>query len=147
MDTPRRARPSIGHRAHDEIGLLRKLATRTGDAAWQEAADRFEAYESEPPIVRLRAAPAPVYPKPEDGYRDEAPIRFWLSKLSTVTLQVGRTVVTETLGHGSHTLVWAPRNAVPGTYHPRLTAVPVMGPSVRKSLPPVRIARAKAPKH
>ena len=34
------------------IGLLRKLATRTGDAAWREAADRFEGYESEPPLIR-----------------------------------------------------------------------------------------------
>jgi hypothetical protein len=35
---------------------------------------------------------------------------------------------------------------VPGTYHPRLTAVPIMGPRVDKALPPVRIAHGKAPK-
>ena len=46
------------------IGLLRKLATRTGDAAWQEAADRFQAYESEPPVIRLRGDSADGLPAP-----------------------------------------------------------------------------------
>jgi D-glucuronyl C5-epimerase C-terminus len=123
------------------IALLRKLGARTGDASWREAADRFTDYESEPPVLR-------VSPLPKTLKRDrKAPIRFWLSKTSTVTLRVGRTVLSETLGHGSHTFVWEPRKAVPGTYHPRLTAVPIMGPSVQKALPPVRIARGKAPKH
>jgi D-glucuronyl C5-epimerase C-terminus len=123
------------------IALLRKLGARTGDASWSEAADRFTDYESEPPVLR-------VGPLPKTLKRNrKAPIRFWLSKTSTVTLRVGRTVVSETLGHGSHTFVWEPRKAVPGTYHPRLTAVPIMGPSVQKALPPVRIARGKAPKH
>jgi hypothetical protein len=63
-----------------------------------------------------------------------------------VTLRVGKAVLSGTLGHGSHTFVWEPKNAVPGTYHPRLTAVPVMGPSIQKALPPVKIARGKAPK-
>ena len=35
------------------IGLLRKLATRTGEAVWREAADRFQGYESQPPVIRL----------------------------------------------------------------------------------------------
>ena len=122
------------------IALLRKLAARTGDAGWSETADRFLAYETQPPVLRIGPLPKTL-PR-----RRPAPIRFWLSKLSTVTLRVGKTVISETLGHGSHTLVWKPRNAVPGTYHPRLTAVPIMGPTVRRSLPPVRIASGKAPK-
>src|SRR5204863_10213068 len=33
------------------IGLLRKLATRTSDPVWAAAADRFAAYETEPPVL------------------------------------------------------------------------------------------------
>jgi hypothetical protein len=124
------------------IALLRKLASRTGEARWSEIADRFYAYESQPPVIRVGALPGTLFPHPADGYRDKAPIRFWLSKRSNVTLRVGHTVVSETLGHGQHTIVWSPRNAVPGTYHPRLTAVGPTGLRAEKALPPVRIARS-----
>jgi hypothetical protein len=88
-----------------------------------------------------------LYPRPADGYRDRAHIRFWLSKRSTVTLRVGQTVISETLGYGDHTFVWEPgKNAVPGTYHPRLSAVGVTGQRFEKSLPPVRIARGPRPR-
>ena len=127
------------------IGLLRKLATRTGDAAWQEAADRFQTYESEPPVVRLRGAPAPVYPHPWDGYRDEALIRFWLSKGSTVTLIVGGHRITESFPRGENTFVWSPEGVDPGTYHPYLTAVGPGGLRVETPGPPVTIAPAPGP--
>jgi D-glucuronyl C5-epimerase C-terminus len=127
------------------IGLLRKLATRTGDAAWQEAADRFETYESEPPIVRLRAAPAPVYPRPEDGYRDEAPIRFWLSKGSSVTLIVGGRRVSESFPRGENTFLWSPDGVDPGTYRPYLTVVAPGGARTETAGPPVTIAPAPGP--
>jgi hypothetical protein len=124
------------------IALLRRLAARTGDGSWRETADRFLAYESQPPVLRVGPLPRTITRR-----RKAAPIRFWLSKLSTVTLRVGKTVVSETLGHGSHTFVWEARKAVPGTYHPRLTAVPITGPRVEMALPPVHIAHGKAPKH
>ena len=38
------------------------------------------------------------FPHPADGHRDGAPIRFWLSKLSTVTLRIGKTSETVRLG-------------------------------------------------
>ena len=124
------------------IALLRKLAARTGEARWSEIADRFYAYESQPPVIRVGALPGTLFPHSADGYRDQAPIRFWLSKRSNVTLRVGHTVVSETLGHGHHTILWSLRNAVPGTYHPRLTAVGPTGLRAEKALPPVRIARS-----
>ena len=127
------------------IALLRKLAARTGEARWSEIADRFYTYESQPPVIRVGALPGTLFPHPADGYRDKAPIRFWLSKRSNVTLRVGHTVVSETLGHGHHTIVWSPRNAVPGTYHPRLTAVGPTGLRAEKALPPLRIARSPVP--
>jgi hypothetical protein len=127
------------------IGLLRKLATRTDEAVWQQAADRFEAYESEPPVVRFRAAPPTVYPRPADGYRDEAPIRFWLSKGSTVTLVVAGRRIAETFPRGENTLLWAPGNAGPGTYHPYLTAAGPSGPRVEEAAPPVIVEPAPGP--
>ncbi len=127
------------------IGLLRKLATRTGEAAWQQAADRFEGYESEPPVIRLGEGPPTVYPRPADGFRDEAPIRFWLSKASTVTLLVGGKRVTQTFPHGANTFVWAPGPADPGTYHPFLTVVGPAGTRTEQAAPAVTIAPAPGP--
>jgi D-glucuronyl C5-epimerase C-terminus len=129
------------------ITLLRKLAARTGDAGWSETADRFQAYETQPPVIRVGGIPATLYPRPADGYRDRARISFWLSKTSTVTLRVGHLLMSETLGYGDHAFVWEPgKNAVPGTYHPRLTAVGMTGQRVEMSLPPVKIARGPRPR-
>jgi D-glucuronyl C5-epimerase-like protein len=127
------------------IALLRKLATRTGDTGWSEAADRLHGYESQPPVIRV-GAPAPtLYPRPADGYRDTAPIRFWLSKRSAVTLRIGKSVIAETLVHGEHTLLWAPGKASPGLYHPRLAAVGPTGLRAEERLPPVTVAREPGP--
>ena len=123
------------------IFLLRKLTTRTGDTSWRAAADRFQAYESQPPEIRLGPPLPTLYPHPADGFRDEAAIRFWLSKRSTVTLLVGGRRVTETLGHGENTLVWSPDEAAPGVYHPVLTAVEPAGHRVEQALPPVTVAQ------
>jgi hypothetical protein len=127
------------------IALLRKLAIRTGDAGWREVADRFHAYETQPPVIRLRPPPPTLYPRPADGYRDEAPIRFWLSKRSTVTLLVAGKRVTETIGHGENTFIWAPGTASPGLYHPVLIAAGPSGPRVEQALPPVTVARIPGP--
>src|SRR4029079_13179510 len=113
------------------ISLLRKLAARTGDSAWRGAADRFLEYESEPPVIRVGPAPPTLFPRPEDGFRDAALIRFWLSKRSTVTLLVAGTRVTATFGHGSNTLWWPAGDAEPGTYHPFLTVVGPAGHRVQ----------------
>jgi hypothetical protein len=127
------------------IGLLRKLGARTGDLDWKEAADRFQDYETEAPVVRLRGAPPTVYPRPADGYRDEAPIRFWLSKASTVTLLVGGKRVTGSFPHGDNTFLWSPGSADPGTYHPFVTAVGPAGMRTTLAGPAVNVAPAPGP--
>jgi hypothetical protein len=127
------------------IGLLRKLGARTGDALWQQAADRFQGYETEPPVIRVRGAPETVYPRPADGYLDEAPIRFWLSKASTVTLLVGGKRVTESFPHGANTLRWSPGATGPGTYRPFLTAVGPVGTRTTQALPAISVAPAPGP--
>ena len=118
------------------ITLLRKLAARTGDASWSETADRFQAYKSEPPVIRVTPLPRKIL------RRHKAPVRFWLSKTARVTFRAGKTVVSATLDHGNHVIVWAPKNAVPGTYHPRLIAVGPAGLRAEAALRPVKVARA-----
>jgi len=86
-----------------------------------------------------------MYPDPQDGYKDVAPLPFWLSKLSTVTLLVAGRRVSEALGHGENTLFWAPGHASPGVYHPVLAAVGPAGLRVEEALPPVTVARAPGP--
>ncbi|HZO62482.1 MAG TPA: D-glucuronyl C5-epimerase family protein [Gaiellaceae bacterium] len=127
------------------IGLLRKLATRTGEAAWREAADRFQSYEAQPPLIRFRAPPPTVFPRPADGFRDEASIPFWLSKASTVTLLVGGRRVTQHYSHGAHTLVWNPGDADPGTYHPFVTVVGPAGTRFELAAPAVTVAPPPGP--
>jgi hypothetical protein len=122
------------------ITLLRKLGARTGEASWGETAERFHAYESQPPVIRVAPLPRTLL------RRHKARVRFWLSKPSSVTFRAGKTVVSESFGHGRHTIVWAPKNAVPGTYHPRLTAVGPLGLRVEHTLPPVKIAQAPRPR-
>jgi len=127
------------------IALLRRLAARTDDASWRETADRFHTYETQPPVIRAGPPPPTLFPRPADGFRDVAPIRFWLSKRSTVTLLIGGRRITEELGHGDHTLVWAPGTAAPGLYHPVLTATGDSGPRAEQALPPVTVARVPGP--
>jgi D-glucuronyl C5-epimerase C-terminus len=127
------------------ISLLRRLATRTGDGAWRETADRFQAYESEPPEIRFGAPPPTVYPYPEDGFRDQAAIRFWLSKRSTVTLLVAGKRVTGTFGHGENIFPWTPEGAAPGTYHPVMTVVGPAGRRAAGEAPPVTVAPEPGP--
>jgi hypothetical protein len=128
------------------VSLLARLAARTGDPRWRAAADRFAAYESQPPIVQPRSRPATVYPFPADGYRDAAAVRFWLSKVSEVTLRVGPFRWRGELSHGVHEILWYPRGSRPGLYRPRLTAVGPGGTRATAVLAPVRVARGRTPR-
>jgi hypothetical protein len=123
---------------HDYVvSLLRRLAARTGDEAWREVADRFQSYETQPPLLRPAPTATTIYPDPQDGYRDAAPLRFWLSKLSTVTLRIGKTSETVRLGHGQHVIWWDPGPVASGLYHPRLAAVDQTGRRAAAALEPV----------
>ena len=123
---------------HDYVvTLLKRLAAQTGDQSWLDRADRFQEYETEPPVVRLGAPVPALKSGSARGQRDTASFRFWLSKLSKVTLKVGGSTVVEWLAHGSHVLVWAPGSRPPKTYRPVLTAVDLAGNKVDVALPPV----------
>jgi hypothetical protein len=127
------------------IGLLRRLTGLTGDTTWRETADRFAAYESQPPELKLGPPPPTLYPRPADDYRDRAPISFWLSKRSTVTLLIAGQRLTGTFNHGTNTLTWWAGKADPGVYHPVLVAVGPAGLRREQALEPLTVAPPPGP--
>jgi hypothetical protein len=86
----------------------------------------------------------------DDGFRDEAHVTFGLREVATVTMDVTRTVkvpqviytLTETLGPGSHELVWRPPATLnPRTYLVRMTAVDRAGNKLVYGAPNAFVAR------
>ncbi|MDX6677817.1 MAG: hypothetical protein QOE31_1869 [Solirubrobacteraceae bacterium] len=102
-------------------GFLGGLCRRTGTPVYCVTGRRFERYVSEPPRVRVRA---PL--RLRAGRR--ATIRFTLSKVSDVTLQVRdrrgrlrRSTLLRALAHGSHGVAWVP--GLPGPHRLRIVAI------------------------
>jgi len=125
------------------VTLLRRLGRDTGDEHWREAAARFEAYEREAPLLKGGPALPTLYPVPRDGHRDTAAVRFWVSKISDVTLVVGgkwrRTI---RVGKGWHTLTWeVPKTLPPGSHRAWLIARGLAGNGGRVDLTDVVVAR------
>jgi D-glucuronyl C5-epimerase C-terminus len=123
-----------------DIQLLNKLAARHPEGPWAEVAARFTEYRTQPPSFRVGPAPGTLYPRPADGFKDVAPIRFWLSKRSRVTVTAGGRATSVWLSHGSQTLAWSPGSLRPGTYEATLSAVDLAGNQGSVSLPPIAVA-------
>jgi hypothetical protein len=109
------------------VQLLRRLAGQTGETAWREWAARFELYLEQPPLLRPQPIVHPLYPVPAEGFRDEAVIRFWLSKRSRVSLSIGGEMQSAWFSQGQHRLTWRPGERRPGQYLARLSAVDLAG--------------------
>ncbi len=93
FDTGHWTRYSLGvasdlHYQDVVIGLLKKLGTRTGDPVWTDDAQRFQLYETEPPLMTGASVTRMLFPRPRDGIRDNLVVRFFLSKISKVELVV-----------------------------------------------------------
>jgi hypothetical protein len=129
---------SLGYHTY-VVSLLGALAERTGLRFWRRAAARFGRYTDEAPKLRRRSSGAALYPTPADGWRDQATLRFWLSKRSEVTIRVGRDRRTLALGQGSHAFPWAPASEEPATYRARIAAVDLAGNRSALRLPDVRV--------
>lgn len=123
------------------VTLLWQLGSLTGDPFWGKTALRFKGYTTTPPAITPGAAPGTLYPRPADGYRDYARIRFWLSKASTVTLTVAGRNRRIYLSRGPHVLWWWPGTSLqPGSYDASLHAVDLAGNATDVALPPVTVA-------
>jgi D-glucuronyl C5-epimerase C-terminus len=129
--------------------LLGKLAKRTKDPFWQDAATRFVNYTYQPPKV-TQSDPPPVlvaYPQPADGWLDTVSIPITLSKRASLTLAVAGKVLTwSRLKGGDHMLKWKPGpDVAPGTYDVTVRAVDFGGNHAAYSLAPVTIGWDTSP--
>jgi hypothetical protein len=129
------------------VRLLGILSRRTQDPTLTTYAQRFGDDLHEPPLVKEGAAPGAIYPWPQDGYRDYARYVFWVSKRSTVRLQVDHSGPPLVVSRGWHAIRWSPGKIQPGTYTPNLHAVDVAGNASDTDLPAVDVRRdTQAPK-
>jgi hypothetical protein len=129
------------------IRLLGILARRSQNATLATYARRFGDDLREPPVVKGGAAPAAIYPWPQDGYRDSARYVFWVSKRSTVRLAGDQSGSPVVVSRGWHSILWSPGRIQPGQYTPNLHAVDVVGNASDKDLTPVVVRRdTQAPK-
>src|SRR5205085_1495199 len=122
------------------IQLLNKLAARHPEGPWADVAARFTEYRTEPPSFRIGPAPGTLYPRPADGYKDVAPIRFWLSKRSRVTVTAGGRATSAWVSHGSHTFGSSPGSLPPGTCDPTLSALDLRGNPASVPVPSIAVA-------
>jgi hypothetical protein len=109
-------------------GFLAGLCRRTSAAAYCAAGRRFSRYVREPPRVHVRTLR-------KVRVRRQATIRFTLSKISDVLLQVrdrrGRVELSRglrALPHGRHSVAWVPKRA--GRHRLRIVAVGPAGTRV-----------------
>ena len=131
-------------------GFLGGLCRRTAAPTYCDAGRRFERYVREPPRVHVRTLRKARVRKP-------ATIRFTLSKISDVTLQLrdrrGRVVLSQglpALPRGRHDVGWVPARA--GRHRLRIVAIgpagtrAVVGRTLRaaKAAKPGKKAKAKA---
>jgi hypothetical protein len=123
------------------IELLKTLRRTNGDPVWDATLKRFQLYETEPPELTAPSVTPVVYPRPEDGVRDELTVRFRLSKPSKVVLVIdGKAVDGFTANGGAHWFSVIPRFAF-GTHEVRLVARSLDGHSGSATLPSFELAR------
>ena len=100
--------------------LLWQLADRQAGGPWRVYANRFAKYHRLPPVLRRGDRAPEVFPEPADGFRDFAPITFWLSKPATVTFRIAGTRTSGWFRRGWQTFHWWP-------FEPRARPLPGLG--------------------
>jgi hypothetical protein len=127
------------------IDLLKLVRPLNDDPVWTDMLKRFQLYETQPPELTAPTVTPVVYPRPEDGVRDELTVRFRLSKPSHVVLVLTGKAVDGLNGDGGwHTFRWTPSDLRPGTYPVRLVAKSVDGRSGSTDLPTFSVERDTA---
>jgi hypothetical protein len=150
FDTGSWSRYSLGGRAatleyHSYVtALLWKLSARQGGGRWRVYANRFSTYRRLPPVLRPGRRPREVLPV-LDGYRDFAPIGFWLSKPATVTFQIAGARTSQWFERGWRTFDWWPDGVEPGRYPVWATATDRGGNTDLLGLPWVHVGEDTEP--
>jgi hypothetical protein len=128
------------------VRLLSMLSNRTKDPVLTDYWNRFRDDLAEPPELKAGGAAPAIYPWPLDGFRDDARIKFWLSKRSSVRLDIGQRHTGSLLvSRGWHTVSWRPGAVAPGTYQASLHAVDPAGNPADLELPPLEVRRDTQP--
>ena len=119
---------------------LSRLGRRLDDPDFARMARRFGVYRVTAPQVRVPPQRIhPLYPVPNDGWRQRISLRLFVNKRSTLRLTVRnrngaavRTQVLRNVPRGRHTFTWdghngAGRAVPPGAYTLHMTATDVIG--------------------
>ena len=129
------------------VEMLRRLARDTGEPIWADTARRFVEYERQPPLFRAARTTTVVYPRAENDPHGRAAFRFWVSKISDVTLFVGgkwRRAVR--VRGGWNTLRWTPPAGLElGRLPVRLSARGLAGNHAQIELGDLDVRRDAAP--
>jgi hypothetical protein len=124
------------------IDLLKLVRPLSDDPVWTDVLKRFQLYETEPPELTAPSVTPVVYPRPEDGVRDELLVRFSLSKPSKVALVIdGKAVDGFTVNGGRHTFELTPSDLAFGTHEVRLVARSLDGHGGSADLPSFVVER------
>jgi hypothetical protein len=125
------------------ISLLKRIGARNNDPFWTDYGNKFASYEDIPPILAPGPPGPAAYPRPVDGFRDNAAVSFNLSKISRVTITVGSERTTLLVGHGRRTIEVYPGRVPAGSYPVSVKAVDLAGNAAEVELPPaiVRVDR------
>jgi D-glucuronyl C5-epimerase C-terminus len=121
------------------VSLLKRIGARNKEPFWTDYGNKFASYEDVPPALTPGPAGPPTYPRPLDGFRDYADVRFTLSKISRVTVQVGSARRTLLIGRGQKSIEVYPGKVQPGMYPVRVVATDLAGNKAELDLPDVTV--------
>jgi hypothetical protein len=127
------------------VALLKRIGARNKDPFWTDYGNKFAAYEDVPPVVTPGAAGPAVYPRPVDGWRDNAEIRFTLSKISRVTVKVGSARQTLLVSRGQKAVELYPGRVPAGTYPVTVSATDLAGNRADVELPALTVKVDRTP--
>lgn len=151
FDTGYWTKYSLGNESPLEYHLyhvqLAKRLTETPGDFWDQAHKRFARYTREPPKFKSAwAAGLKLYPWPADGWRDEARLVFWVSKVSSAAVRIGgKTFWLRVPGKGWYGVVWRPGRRRAGMVRPLISAVDLAGNRGSARLAPIEIAVDREP--
>jgi hypothetical protein len=127
------------------VSLLKRIGARNKDPFWTDYGNRFASYEDVPPALTPSSPGPAAYPRPVDGFRDNAEVRFTLSKISRVTVEVGTARRTLLVGRGQKSIEVYPGKVPPGTYPVKVRATDLTGNKTELDLPEATVKFDSAP--
>jgi hypothetical protein len=127
------------------VSLLKRIGARNNDPFWTDYGNKFASYEDIPPVLAPGPPGPAAYPRPVDGFRDNAAISFTLSKISRVTVSVGTERTTLLVGRGRKMIEAYPGKVPAGSNPDSVKAVDLAGNAAELELPPATVKVDRLP--